>query len=112
MPMRVRSRMFSRSSWAKAERIPSISPPHGGAGIHALIERNKGHAVGVQHVLNQVQGVLLASGEPVQLVDDHMAQPPLLRVPDQPLNLGPVQVAAAEASVNIILERAIPLETQ
>ena len=74
------------------------------AGVDVLVDRNKVHAVRQEHVLDQVERILLAAAQAVKLVDHH----PLDRAaPDRFDQLGhrrAGQVGAGKAAVHIAPE--------
>ena len=98
----IRSAVTSRSNCAKREQDVQRQPAHRCCGVEGLRDRDEGHVIAVEH-LDQFGKIGERSAEPVDLVDhDHVDQP-VLDVFQQPLQAGPLQCAAGDAAIVILV---------
>ena len=82
----------------EGEQDVERQPPHGRRGVEALGDRDEGDARTVEH-LDELREVHQRPRQPVDLVDHHDVNQPLLDVGEELLQTGPLQRAAGEAAV-------------
>ena len=76
-------------------------PPESRGSVEALPHGDERHVVRQEHVLNQIERVLLGTAQAVQLEDQHMGDLAFLRVLNQLCHPRPFQRAAGEAVVHV-----------
>lgn len=76
-------------------------PAKRGGGIKVFVDGHKVGAMGQQLILDEGQGVLLGTAEPVQLIDHHCVHMGLPDLGEHLLEGGPVCVPAGVAAVHI-----------
>ena len=74
-------------------------PSEGRRGIKVFIHRHEGAAIFQKHVLDQVQGIFLRAGKPIQFPDQNGLAFFLLNKPDHALDSRPLQFCTGEARV-------------
>ena len=91
----------------KAEEDVQRQPPHAGRGVKALGDADEGDVVGVKG-LDQAREVHQRAAQTVNLVDDHHIDPALLDIAQEPLQCRPLQRAARETPVIVVVSHQGP----
>src|SRR6266446_6352625 len=90
---RMRSEVTSRSNWANDSSTFSVSRPIEVVGVELLGDRYEGHVVPVEQ-LDELGKIHQRSGQAVDLVDHDDVDPAGPHVLQEPLQGGPIGVAA------------------
>ena len=104
---RMRSPVTSRSNWAKRQQDVQHQPAHRGRGVELLGDRDEGHPVALEH-LDHLGEVGEASGQAVDLVDDHDVHLAGLDVRQQAFEGRAVHVAPGVGGVVVVVRDRNP----
>ena len=91
----------------EAEQDVERQPPHRGRGVELLGDADEGHVVALEH-LDQLGKVGERAAQPVDLVDHDDVDQPGLDVAQQPLERRPLQRAARDPAVVIVVGQRDP----
>ena len=90
----------------EAEQDVERQPAHGGRGVELLGDADEGHVVALEH-LDQLGEIRQRAAEAVDLVDHDDVDQPGLDVEKQPLERRPLQRAARDPAVVVVVGSAI-----
>ena len=91
----------------EAEQDVERQPAHAGGGVELLGDRDEGHLVPLER-LDQLGEVHQRAAEPVDLVDDDDVDQPGLDVAQQALQRRPLQRAARDAAIVVLVGQRDP----